>query len=305
MLENILFFALSLNKDANLNTIKNNVKDLDFTRNRIVEFMDPSDSYFNTKKINKDSLDVENNFKSGMIFDYNTGEIYWKKNIEEKRSIASLTKMMTVLTFLDLNVDLYKYVKVTSDIAVMDVKDSAAIGFTPGEEILIKDVLYSGYIGSKNDAINLLVKSTDLSYSDFVIKMNEKAKSLDLKNTVFTNVNGLDDGNVSTAEDLSKLAYYAFSNKVIDKLSQTEEYTFKSRSGKIYKVKNTNKLLGNGSFTIIAGKTGYLDSALYCLTLFTSKDQKKLISILLGNDTEIGRFSDAEALNSWVYRTWK
>ena len=305
MIENLLLFAFSLNQNKNLDIVKSQVEKLNIEKNRVVDFIPLNDSYLNTKKINKDAVDINNNFKSGVIFDYDTGEIYWQKNIDERRSIASLTKIMTVLVFLDLDINIYNYTEVINDVLVNNDAEAARIGFRVGDNILIKDLLYSGYIGSKNDAINLLVKSTGLSMDEFVKKMNEKAKELKLDNTVFKNVNGLDNQNISTARDLSKLVYYAFSNNTIKTLSQIKEYTFQTKSGKIYTVKNTNKLLDNKNFSILAGKTGYLDEALYCYTLLSKKDNRKLVSILLGNDTDDNRFNDAEALNLWVYKNWK
>lgn len=305
MIENLLLFALSLNKESYLDDVKKQIDNLDFVKDRVVDFIPLNDSYFDIKKVNKDVVDIENNFRSGIVFDNNTGEIYWSKNINEKRSIASLTKIMTTMVFLDTNTNLYNYTQVTKDALSMSDPEAAKIGFINGDSVLVKDLLYAGYIGSKNDAINLLVKSTGMSQEEFVKKMNDKAKELGLKDTTFTNVNGLDVTNISTVKDLSKLVYYAFSNKTIQNLSKIKEYTFKTKSGKVYTVKNTDKLLENNSFNIIAAKTGYLDEALYCLTLLSKKGDRELISVLLGNDSDEQRFYDAEALNLWVFNNWK
>lgn len=305
MIENLFLFALSFNKENYLGDIKEQINNLDLVKNRVVDFIPLNDSYFDVKKINKDVIDIENNFKAGIVFDNNTGEIYWSKNVNEKRSIASLTKIMTMLVFLETNTNLYNYIKITPDALVMNDEEAARIGLVVGDNILVKDLLYSGYIGSKNDAINLLVKSTGISEEDFVKRMNDKAKELGLDNTVFTNINGLDSGNISTAKDLGKLSYYAFSNKTIKNLSQIKEYTFKTKSGRIYKIKNTNKLLDSNNLNILAAKTGYLDESLYCLTLLSKKGERELISVLLGNNTDEERFYDAQALNLWVYKNWK
>jgi len=305
MIENLILFALSLNKESYLDDVKKQIDNLDLVQNRIVDFIPINDSYFNTIKINKDVIDVENNFRSGIVFDNKTGEIYWSKNINDKRSIASLTKIMTILVFLDTNTNLYDYVTVTKDDLAVEDKEAAKIGFYVGDKVMVKDLLYAGYIGSKNDAINLLVKSTGLSQEEFVKKMNDKAKELGLKDTVFTNVNGLDVTNISTAKDLGKLVYYAFANKTIQNLSQVKEYTFKTKLGKTYKVTNTDKLLNTNNFDIIAAKTGYLDESLYCLALLSKKGNRELISVLLGNDTDEQRFYDAEALNLFIFKNWR
>ena len=87
-----------------------------------------------------------------------------------KKINSFITKIMTVLVFLDLNINTYNYTEVTKDILVNNDAEAARIGFRVGDNVLIKDLLYSGYIGSKNDAINLLVKSTGLSMDEFVKK---------------------------------------------------------------------------------------------------------------------------------------
>lgn len=305
MIENFLVFAFSLNAQKNIDIAKNDILNINIEKNRVVDFITQDNSYFKIQKINKESIGVQNKFKSGIIYDYNNGKIYWKKNENEKRSIASLTKIMTTLVFLDLNVDLNKYIVIEKEDIKMDVKDAAIAGFLTDDKILVRDLLYSGYIGSKNDAINLLVKSTGLTIKEFVQKMNEKAKNLEMNDSTFTNINGLDPGNISTAHDLAKLAYIAFSNSTIQKLSKTKDYTFKTFFGNVYSIKNTDKLLSNNNFNVIAAKTGYLDEALYCFTLLSNKDNRKLVSVLLGNETEEERFSNAEELTTWVYKNWK
>ncbi|MEZ7821180.1 MAG: serine hydrolase [Patescibacteria group bacterium] len=309
MLENlILSGAFLLNNNIVDNFIGKNINDNSYFHNKnIIEFKQGDinkKDYFSSTKINKNSLGMSVSLKSGIMFDYDTGEIIWAKNENEKRTIASLTKIMTILVFLENDYDTSKYLKIEkSDIDLEN--GAAALGLRVGDEIKVNDLLIASLVGSKNDAINALVRSTGLTDDEYVKKMNEKAKFFDLKNTYFDNINGLSNYNKSTAKDLSKLFYYAFLNKDIKKISTIKKYTFISKSGNVYNVKSTDRLLDSGLFDVLAGKTGYLDDAQYCLSVLTKNGNKKILGVFLGSDSDSQRFYDAKVLNWWAYENFK
>ena len=195
MLENlILSGAFLLNNNIVDNFIGKNINDNSYFHNKnIIEFKQGDinkKDYFSSTKINKNSLGMSVSLKSGIMFDYDTGEIIWAKNENEKRTIASLTKIMTILVFLENDYDTSKYLKIEkSDIDLEN--GAAALGLRVGDEIKVNDLLIASLVGSKNDAINALVRSTGLTDDEYVKKMNEKAKFFDLKNTYFDNINGI------------------------------------------------------------------------------------------------------------------
>jgi len=135
--------------------------------------------------------------------------------------------------------------------------------------------------------------------------MNEKADELGLLNTIFTNVNGLDDGNKSTVSDLSLLIKTAYQNRHINSASTMYEYRFTGSSGKAYYSKNTDKLLGNQFFDILSGKTGYISESGHCLTIIAEKNNRKFISVILGSDSEENRFQDTKSILWWVINNWR
>jgi len=310
MLENLILSGVFLlnNNIVNDFVLKNINNNSYFHNKNIIEFKQDDQNkkdYFSSTKINKDSLGMSVSLKSGIMFDYDTGEIIWSKNENEKRSIASLTKIMTVLVFLENDYDTSKYLKIEESDVDLEKDQAAALGLRIGDEVRVEDLLITSLIGSKNDAVNALVRSTGLSDEEYVNKMNEKAKFLGLNDTFFNNVNGLSSYNKSTAKDLSKLFYYAFSNKEIKKISTMTKYTFMSKSGNVYSVQTTDKLLSNKLFDVLAGKTGYLDDAQYCLSVLTKKDNRRILGVFLGSETDSQRFYDAKVLNWWAYNNFK
>ncbi len=310
MFEDLILSGVFLlnNKIVN-NTIASNVNDLSYFNNKnIIEFKQEDlnkKDYFSSTKIDRNSLGMEVSVKSGIMFNYDTGEILWSKNENEVRSIASLTKIMTIMVFLDGNYDLNKYIKIIPEDSEFEMSQAAALGLRVGDEILVSDLLKAALIGSKNDAVNVLVRYTGMTEDEFIKKMNDKAKFLGLKNTVFDNINGLSEQNKSTAKELSKIYYYAFFNNTIRKISTMDSYTFTSKSGKSYTVKSTDKLLNNGIFTVLGGKTGYIEDAGYCFASLTQNGDRKILGIFLGSDSDDSRFTDAKVLNWWAYKNFK
>lgn len=310
MIENLILSGIFfLNNNIVDQGIKTSIGNNSYFYNKnIIDFKQGDQNkinYFSSTKIDKNSIGMSVDTKSGIMIDYDTGEVLWSKNEHDVRTIASLTKIMTILVFLDTDYSLDSTFKINSDDVDLEKNQAASIGLRVGDEIKVNDLLIASLVGSKNDAINALARSTGMSEQDFINKMNEKAKFLGLNNTVFDNVNGLSSYNRSTAKDLVKLFYYAFSNKTIKEISVLKEYTFKGKSGKVYSTKSTDKLLDNDLFQVLAGKTGYLDDAQYCFAVLTKKDNRRVLSVLLGSDSDAHRFYDAKILNWWAYKNFK
>jgi len=224
-----------------------------------------------------------------------TSRIYYNKNIEERRPVASLTKLMTAIIVLE-NYNSEEIIKVP----LAAVKREGSRGdLRPLEEITVRSLLNMMLIDSSNDAAMALADKN----SDFVFLMNKKAEELGLLNTHFTNPDGLDeDDNYSTAVDIAKIFSYLTSNylSAFDIL-KTENMVVYSANGKIaHRLKNTNALLGFIS-EIRAGKTGYTDKAGGSLILFISGfhfgDKNNIITIVLGSPN---RFDESEKLIRWL-----
>ena len=262
------------------------------------------------KNPESNSLGVKITAKSAVVVDSKTGAVLFEKNKEEVRSIASITKLMSALVFLDNNPGWEKT-------TVMQASDERSGGFFHvfrDEEISIKDLYNVGLVASDNNAIIALSRVSGLSEEEFVEEMNRKALVLGLSNTKFVDPTGLAPENVSTAMEIAKMLNYALSKKEIRDVLLLPEYDFIVVNNlRKVNVKNTDILLDSYlndkslGYKIIGGKTGYLDEAGFCLTMAVSKDSREVIGVVLGSDTIDLRFQELKGIVTWVFDNyiWK
>lgn len=250
-------------------------------------------------KINNDSLGVKITAQAAAVMDKNTGLILWQKNAHQKRSIASITKLMTALVFLENNPGWDNEIEMVEE----DEINGGTNRILRGEKVRIEDLFYTSLIASDNNATRALARSTGLSYEDFVAQMNKKAKDLSLPNTSFVDVTGLKDGNQSTALEVLQLAKTAFSKTDIRKAVSKASYEFQAISGQYHNIKSTN-LLFSSFLDIEAGKTGFVNASGYCLVVELSSEEdnkSNIISVVLGSENHEARFQDLKILSSWVF----
>ncbi len=256
-------------------------------------------------KINKQNLEINTMATNGIVMDLKTEKILWQKNSQEKKNIASLTKLVSALVFLETNPDWGKKIKITRE----DEIGGARLNVNFEEEIKIKDLFYAGLIGSKNNAILALVRSTGLSKENFVKKMNEKAAKMGFKNTRFADPTGLNPSNLSTAYEIAKIAKQTFENQEIKKILVIKRYNFYTFQGekKIREVivKNTNELL-ESSFKIKAGKTGFSNEANSCLVIQVENEKgNEIVAVLLGNKIKEINFKEMKILIEWIFQNYQ
>lgn len=197
------------------------------------------------------------NSSSFVAVDINSGRIFYEKNKDDKRLIASTTKIMTAIVAIE-NSNMEDLVEAKEEVLKMY---GSNIYIEYHEHMLMLDLLYGLMLRSGNDASVVIATHVSGSIEKFVDLMNEKAKELGMSNTVFKNPHGLDEEseNYSTAYDLSILYSYAYKNKIFREIVGTKRYQV-STEVKSYDWYNRNKLLtmygkANG------GKTGYTPRA--------------------------------------------
>ena len=142
--------------------------------------------------------------KSSVVMDLNSGSVLYQKNANEKRLIASITKIMTAIITLE-NISLNKEIKVGEEVLKMY---GTNIYVEVGEKITIKDLLYGLLLRSGNDASVVLANAVSKNEEEFVKLMNTKAQEIGMKNSTFSNPHGLDEEtkNYSTAYDMALLS---------------------------------------------------------------------------------------------------
>lgn len=253
---------------------------------------------------------VENirlDIRSGAVLDSETGTLIYAQEADRVQPIASITKLVTALVFLDTKPDWEAVYQMKAN----DRVDGGMIYLLTGEEVRVRDLFYLSLVGSANSATRALVSSTGMSQDEFVAKMNEKVKKMGLKKTSFVDPVGLSDFDVSTAIEVTKIANEALSNKYIQEATLTEEYEFSTLAGRTKTVYSTDVLLGifsGDNIRIAGGKTGYTDMAGYCFVgKFINSDGDAVVSAVLGGKTKNSRFRETRNLINWIYDNfqWK
>jgi D-alanyl-D-alanine carboxypeptidase (penicillin-binding protein 5/6) len=240
---------------------------------------------------------------SSVAIDIESGEILYSDNSDEVRPIASLSKLAAALTFLDLMPEWDNFYIINRK----DLRSGGKSYIYEGDEVKIIDLFHLSLIASDNSATVALGSALGLSEKEFVSKMNEKVVSLGMEKTVFEDATGLSKNNISTAEEVAILAKKSFARKKIRDIVSKENYSFKTKAGRIVSLFSTDYLLSvlpQKDFGISGGKTGYTQEAGYCFAGEFFQDNKKIVSVILGAPTDSARFNEAKRLAEWVFSSF-
>jgi len=221
--------------------------------------------------------------KSVILVNMDDGRVIYERNADERRSVASTTKIMTGILALEL-LPLDKMVKAS---AKATEAGESEIWLEPGEELSVEDLMKALLVRSANDAAVALAEAASGSLDAFVGAMNARAVELGLTNTRFANPHGLEaKEHYSSARDLAMLARYAMQNEEFRKLVATEKVTI-PWPGRPYDrvLESRNSLVGSVQF-ITGVKTGYTAKAGFCLVGSGARDGVSLVSVILGEDTK-------------------
>lgn len=228
-------------------------------------------------------------YKSALIYDITDDKILYELNVEEQRSIASLTKIVTTITALESIDDLQTEVTVTNEMLSKVRWDASIAGLQAGQTYTYEDLLYASILPSGADATISLAISTSGSIDNFVKKMNELTDRIGMTNSNFVNVHGLDEeGHYSTAQDIQKLLLYCLKNKKFKEIYTTKEYTLST--GKVVKstVKTTGTKIGKDTSRILGSKTGFTLGAGLCMSAIINSDNHEILIITLGATPNTG-----------------
>lgn len=219
---------------------------------------------------------------SAILMDVDSGRVLYKKNIDNKRLIASITKIMTAVIAIE-NGDLDKEVTAGEEILTMY---GTSIYLELGEKMALRDLLYGLLMRSGNDSAVVIATHISGSEKKFVEMMNKKAREIGMSNTIFQNSHGLDEvtQNYSTAYDMALLSSYAYSLDTYREIAKTKKYVTKT-DNKSYVWLNRNKLLTSYKYAT-GGKNGYTPSAGRTLVTNASKNKFNLTAVTLNDPDE-------------------
>lgn len=251
-------------------------------------------------------VDLTSNAKSAILVDNLSGKVLYEKAADEKLAPASMTKLASMLIVMEaIDNNTLKFddkVTISEEAANMG---GSQIFLEAGEEYTVHDLLKGVAIASGNDAVVALAEKVGGTQEKFVEMVNKRLQEIGAVNTHFVNPHGLDaEGHYSTARDMSIIARELLKHeKILEYTSIYEEYLEKNDGSKTWLV-NTNKLVR--FYDGVDGlKTGFTSTAGYCLTATAKKDNFRLISVVMGEDTSANRSSDTVKLLNYGFNTYK
>lgn len=210
-----------------------------------------------------------------ILVDAQTGRILYEKNPNDKRAIASITKLMTALVAVRSTPDLTQEVAIKREYTLAE---GSSMYLQAGETLTLETLLYGLLLVSGNDAALAIADFCAGDVETFVGWMNDWAKELGMKNTHFANPNGLpNDDHYSTAADMAKLARVVMEDEGLAKIVATKSITIGTRS-----MTNHNKLLWQYE-GCVGMKTGYTDKAGRTLVSCAERDGQRLIVVTLND----------------------
>lgn len=234
---------------------------------------------------------------SAILCEASTGQVIFEKNADERRPVASVNKVMTILLTLEAvdegRVSMEDQVTVSPRAASMGGSQAF---LDAGERYKLSELLKTVIVASANDSAVALAEHLAGTEESFVRLMNTRAEELGLTNTHYANCTGLPaQEHYTTARDVAKLSaqldlhpiYYRYSTIWMDEI--------KHRGGRVTSLTNTNRLIrfypGCDGY-----KTGSTNEARYCVSATAKKEGMRLIAVVLGTPAGQTRFDEARAM---------
>jgi D-alanyl-D-alanine carboxypeptidase len=242
--------------------------------------------------------------RAAVVINPDNGRLLYAKSPHRRLPPASTTKVLTTLLTLE-SLDLNGKVIVSRSAA--DTEPSR-IGFKPGEQLYVQDLLYAIMLKSGNDAAEVAAESVGGSVSGFAQLMNAKARQLGASNSQFRNPHGLPhEGHYSTAHDLALIFSQAMRNPVFAEIVRTRkaalriESTVQPDQWRLVRVNNTNRLLASYQGAN-GGKTGYTRKAKRCFVGEAQRGPVRLVVAVLGSTR---RWSDVKKLFEYGFSRYQ
>lgn len=235
--------------------------------------------------------------EAAIIYNPTTGQVLWEEKAFDQRSIASITKVMTAVCFLEDNPDLSQTVMVDR----ADTLGASVTYLRAYEKVSVEDLMHLLLIASDNAAARTLARVSPYGSQGFVVRMNQKAAELGLESTHYADPSGLLSDNMSSAYDMARLITYAAADDYVSGIMRTSDYAFRT-SKRALTIHSTNQLLRSEGLDVRGGKTGFIAQSGYCLaTLLRLPDLNQTVAVVvLGAKSNAGRFWETRHLFNWI-----
>ncbi|GFZ89260.1 D-alanyl-D-alanine carboxypeptidase [Paenibacillus marchantiophytorum] len=248
------------------------------------------------------TVDLTPNAQSAVLMDADTGTVIAEKNKDTKLPPASITKIMTMLLIMEAidkgNIKMDEKVGVSEYAASMG---GSQIFLEPGEEMTVQEMLKGIAMASGNDASVAMAEKIAGSEENFVQMMNERAQQLGMKNTHFSNCNGLPVANhYTTANDIAVMSRELLKHEGITKFTGAYQDYLRKESANPFWLVNTNKLVRfySGADGL---KTGYTSEAKFCLSATAKRDNLRVVAVVLGEPNTKTRNAEVTKLFDYAF----
>lgn len=247
-------------------------------------------------------VDLAPNAQSAVLMDADTGTVILDKNKDAKLPPASITKIMTMLLIMEA----IDQGKIKMDEKVRASEYAASMGgsqifLEPGEEMTVQEMLKGIAMASGNDASVAMAEKIAGSEENFVQMMNERAEQLGMKNTHFSNCNGLPvDNHYTSAYDIAIMSRELLKHEGITKFTGVyQDYLRKDTQSPFWLV-NTNKLVRfyDGADGL---KTGYTSEAKFCLSATAKRGNFRVVAVVLGEPNTKTRNAEVTKLFDYAF----
>lgn len=223
------------------------------------------------------------------------------KAVDSVRPIASVTKLMTAMVVLDARLDLEEVIPLDSEDRDR-LRNSRSRLRIENARLNRRDLLLIALMSSENRAAAALGRTSFAGgLPAFVQAMNRKAQELGMYQSRFADATGLDAGNVSSAEDLVRMARAAMAYPLIREATTSQNaQVYPYPSGRALAYTNTNRLIASERWQIELSKTGYINEAGHCLVMRAVIADRPLYVVLLDAPGKLGPFGDSNRLRDWI-----
>jgi len=243
--------------------------------------------------------------QSILIIDKNSGTVLYDKNSQDLKSLASITKLMSAMVLLELPRQWDEVIEITTGDTVYNGSHTVQVG----EKFTALDLWNAGLVNSSNESIMALVRTSGVTFDGFITLMNRKAEKLGLTSLNFVEPTGIKEGNMGNAHDIIEILKEALEyGKIKSALSTSEYYLEPIDSDKKRRIWSTDWLLSGwtaNNFKEVIGKTGFIELSGYNFVgEITGNNDKKIMTLILGADTNENRFLEARDLSEWIFKNY-
>ncbi len=245
----------------------------------VVALACPSEAFAARKK-KKRNRSQHLTANSAILIDFNHNRRYFGRDIEQRVAPASTTKVLTAILVLE-KLPLDKYVTVNA--SALDVQPTKMDAIA-GEQYRVRDLLYALLMKSANDAAEVLAEAVAGSQTEFVAMMNNKARDIGAKHSLFANAHGLPSrgAQYTTAYDMALIFRQALKYDFFRKAITFKYRIIYSKDGRRLFLKSHNKSLFLNWKADVYGKTGYTRQAQSCFVGYVPKGNDTLILSVFG-----------------------